>query len=356
MAELETKEPAGGEEEKKANPPSNVSEGIQQFIDKQAAAKEDPPKEEDPPAKDAELSKEGEKEKDKKPTHKAVYFVDEEGNKIPFTMTVDGKLIEVTDSEKLRKYGQLGFHSDTRGKDLNDRELKLKESEDKLKVETAAFTKGQDMLGKIQDAITDGRLSINDSVSAAKAEVPEIDEELYSDPGMLALKKENLTLGKSVKDLMGQVETMNKMFLGKIVEEQHGKLNTEIDQLKPEFGLADEKEVWDLLALQKEDGSPKHTVKEAMALSQENEKGKFDAYVKSDPNFAKLSDEEKETAVKDYLEKKSKREAAPVSSPSSSPAGGDKGTKVDTSKWRMADWAKAGTDMLAKRIADAKKS
>ena len=357
MPEIEeTKEPAGGEK-KEATPPSSVSDGFKQFMEKQSAGKkeEDPKKEDLSADKEKQLSKEGDKG-DKAPAHKSVYFVDEEGNKIPFTMTVDGKLIEVTDPEKLRKYGQLGYHSDTKGKDLNERELTLKESEKKLQVETAAFADGQKLLGKINAALSDGRLVISDPASKIKEETPEIDEELYSDPGMLELKKENLALGKGVKEIKEQLETTNKILLGKLVEEQHGKIKTDMERLKPTYGLADEDDVWDILALQNEDGTPKHTVEEAMKLSQEKEKGKFDAYVKADPDFAKLDEEKQKEVIKDYLEKKSKREESPVSSPSGSPAGSPKGGKEDRSKWTSRQFFEAGAKMVNERMAAAKKS
>ena len=358
MPDPKTKEPAGGEIEKKieATPPSSVKDGIQQFIEKQSA-KGDVPKEDPPVDKEKQLSKEGDKG-DKTPAHKSVYFVDEEGNKIPFTMTVDGKLIEVTDPEKLRKYGQLGYHSDTRGKDLNERELKIKESEEKLQQEIGAFSKGQEMLGTIQKALEDGRLTMSDPASKIKEEAPEIDEELFSDPGMVALKKENLEIKESVKGLVGQLETTNKILLGKLVEEQHGKINDDIATLKPTYGLADEGRVWDLLALQDKEGKPLHDVEAAMKISQDEEKGKFDQYIKTDPDFANLSEDKKELAVKEYLEKKAAREKASISSPSGSPAGGVKGPKnaEDRKNWRMADYARAGADMVNKRIAAAKQS
>ncbi len=352
--ELEIKESVDGEK-KEATSPSSVSDGFKKFTEKQsakAAAEADVKT-----GKDAQLSKEGDKG-DKPPAHKAVYFVNEEGDKIPFTMTVDGELIEVTDPEKLRKYGQLGYHSDTRGKDLNERELKIKQSEEKLQQEIGAFSKGQDMLGTIQKALEEGRLTMSDSASKIKEEAPEIDEELFSDPGMVALKKENLEIQKTVKGLVGQLETTNKILLGKIVEEQHKEINTKIGDLKPTYGLADESRVWDLLALQDKDGKPLHKVEAAMKLSQDEEKGKFDQYIKTDPDFANLSDEKKELAVKEYLEKKSEREKASISSPSGSSAGGVKVPKnaEDRKNWRMADYARAGADMVNKRIAAAKQS
>ena len=353
----ETKEPVDGEK-KEATSPSSVSDGYNMFIEKQksAAKKEEDPKKEDLSAdKEKQLPKEGDKG-DKTPAHKPVYIVDEEGNKVPFTMTVDGKLIEVTDPEKLRQYSQLGYHSDTKGKDLNERELTLKESEKKLQLETAAFADGQKLLGKINAALSDGRLVISDPASKIKEETPEIDEELYSDPGMLELKKENLALGKGVKEIKEQLETTNKILLGKLVEEQHSKIESDMERLKPTYGVASEKEVWDLLALQDKDGKPEHTVESAMKLSNENEKSKFDAYRKADPDFLKLSEEKKEEYIKEYLEKKAKREEAPVSAPSGSPAGSPKGGKEDRSKWTPRQFFEAGAKMVNERMAAAKKS
>lgn len=353
--EPETKEPDGGET--KATPPSSVSDGFKKFMEKQSAAKEkEGPKKEDLSAdKDKQQTKEGDKPEG--PPAKKIRFVDDEGNEVPFQLTVDGKVIDVTDPEKLKKYSQLGYHSDVRGKTLNERELTIKQQEEKLQQEIGAFAKGQELLGKIQKAIEEGRLHLSDPASKIEGDqTPGIDEELFADPGMLALKKENLEITKTVKALQDQVESTNKILLGKLVEEQHSKITSEMENLKPTYGLADEKEVWDLLALQKKDGTPLHTVEEAMKISQEREKGKFDAYVKADPDFAKLTDEEKKEAIKEYLESKSKREEAPVGGPSGSPAGGATGTKEDRSKWTSRDYFEAGAKMVNERMAAAKKS
>lgn len=352
--ELEIKEPDGGEK-KEATPPSSVSDGIKKFMDKQAGKEE--PKKEDPPAKpDAQLSKEEPKVKDKgDPAYQDVFIVDKDGNKVPYRMTVDGEVVEVTDPKLFGQYLRLGYHSDKTGKSLNDRESALKDQEVKLQQEIGAFGKGQELLGKLQAAIEEGRLSLTDPASSIKGE-PTIDEELYSDPATLELKKENMSLAKTIDGIQKQLEVTNKMLLGKIVEEQKKTMDGEIEKLEPTYGLADKGKVWDLLAMQKEDGSPVHTIESAMKQSHKEETAKFENYVKLDPNFTKLSDEEKEKAVKDYLEKKSAREKPAVSSPSGSPAGGDKPTKEDRTGWRMADYAKAGTAMVAKRIAAAKQS
>jgi len=351
--ELEIKEPDGGE--KKATPPSSVSDGIKKFMDKQSALKEKAEKAAPDADKDTQLSKEGGEKGAEKP-QKKIRIVDESGNDVPFEITVDGKLIQVTDTEKLKKYSQLGYHSDIRGKEQNDRELLLKEKEDKLQQEIGAFRQGQELLGKIQKAIEEGRLSLNDPSAGGKNQEPEIDEELFADPGMIALKKENIETQKALKSMKEQLETTNKILLGKLVEEQHIKINDDIERLKPSYGLADQNKVWDLLALQNKDGAPVHTVESAMKISHEEEKAKFDSYVKSDPDFAKLSDDEKKEAIREYLEKKAEREKAPVSSPSGSPAGGASPKKEDRSKWTSRDYFAAGSKMVAERMAAAKKS
>jgi len=346
--ELEIKEPVGGEVEKKATPPSSVSDAFNKFQEKQAAAKEKPAVGTQPP-------KEGDKTVE--PPAKKIRFVDEEGKEVPFQITVDGKIIDVTDPEKLKTYGQLGYHSDTRGKALNDRELAIKEQENKLSTEMATLTKGQEMLGKIQKAIEEGRLTVNPSGSSpAGDQAPEIDEELFADPGMIALKKENIETQKSLKSMKEQLETTNKILLGKLVEEQHGKIVSDMDRLKPQYGLADENDVWDLLALQDEKGKPVHNTESAMKLSSEKEQAKFDAYNKVNPDFAKLSDEEKKEVIKEYLEKKANRENVNVSSPSGSPAGDAPTGKVDKSKWTSRQHFEAGAQFLTDKMAAARKS
>ena len=347
MPEIEeTKESVGGEEIK-ATPPSSVSDGFHKFMEKQSAAK-------DKTAVETQPSEEGGKSAE--PPAKKYRIVDEGGNDVPFPITVDGKTIEVTDTEKLKQYSQFGYRQDIHGKALNDREAALKEQESKLATEVAAFTKGQEMLGQIQKAIEEGRLSVNPGGSPAGDQSSEIDEELFADPGMIALKKENLETQKALKLMKEQMETTNKILLGKLVEEQHGKIITEMDRLKPTYGLADENEVWDLLAMQDANGKPVHNTESAMKLSSEREKGKFDSYVKSDPSFAKLSEEEKKEAIKEYLEKKASRESVSVGSPSGSPAGGAPTGKEDRSNWKSADFFKAGADMVNERMAAAKKS
>jgi len=347
MPEIEeTKESVGGEEIK-ATPPSSVSDGFHKFMEKQSAAKEKP-------AVEMQPSEEGGK-KSELPAKK-FRFVDEEGKEAPFQITVDGKIIDVTDPEKLKKYSQLGYHSDIRGKELNDRELALKAQEDKLKVESAAFVKGQEMLGQIQKAIEEGRLTVNPTRSSPAGDQSEIDEELFADPGMIALKKENIETQKVLKSMKEQLETTNKILLGKLVEEQHGKIISDMDRLKPQYGLADENDVWDLLAMQDENGKPVHNTESAMKLSSEKEKAKFDSYVKSDPNFAKLSDEEKKEAIKEYLEKKANRENVNVSPPSGSSAGSVAAGGVDKSKWTSRQHFEAGAQFLTDKMAAARKS
>ena len=289
----ETKEPAGGEEkEVKATPPSSVSDAFNKFQEKQAAAKEKPTVETQPP-------KEGDKEIE--PPAKKYRIVDESGNDVPFPITVDGKTIEVTDTEKLKQYSQFGYRQDIHGKALNDRESAITEKEKKFKIESDAFVKSQEMLGQIKKAIEEGRITVNPDGSPKEDTASEIDEELFADPGMIALKKENLETQKTLTSMKEQLETTNKILLGKLVEEQHGKITSDMDRLKPQYGLADENDVWDLLALQDENGKPVHNTESAMKLSQEKEKGKFDAYVKSDPDFAKISYEDKKEAIKEYL-------------------------------------------------------
>lgn len=358
--DLETKEPAGGE--KKATPPSSVSEGIRQFEKKQseaakaaatATAGASPDKD-----KETQLSKEGDK-KGGDPAYQDVRIVDKDGNEVPYRMTVDGELVEVTDPKKLGQYARLGYHSDKTGKSLNERELTISEREKKFQEEVDAFGQGQETIGIIDKALKDGRLVISDPASKVKEETPEIDEELYSDPAALELKRENIEIKKTVKDITEQLKVTNQMLLGKLVEEQHGKIEADMARLKPTYGLADENKVWDLLALTKKDGkTPLHTVEEAMKKSQEEEKVKFDKYRKSDPDFAKLSTEETEKVIKKYLEDKAEREKAPVSSPSGSTVvvSKDDKTKEDRKNWRMKDWAAAGSKMLGERIAAAKKS
>ena len=173
----ETKEPVGGEEKKEATPPSSVSDAFSKFQEKQAAAKEKPTVETQPP-------KEGDKEIE--PPAKKYRIVDESGNDVPFPITVDGKTIEVTDPEKLKQYGQFGYRQDIHGKALNDRESAITEKEKKFKIESDAFVKSQEMLGQIKKAIEEGRLTVNQPGSSpAGDQTPEIDEELFADPGMI---------------------------------------------------------------------------------------------------------------------------------------------------------------------------
>lgn len=322
--DLEKAEGAGGETKPQATKgPSSVSEAYKMFQQKQSEkAKGKPPEE---PSDKTE--KEGEKEPSQpkegdKPTPFPYRLVDKDGNEVPFPMKVDGKDLEESDLSKVNQWAQLGYHGNKRLEEVNLKEKSIEEREKEIQTQMEELKTSNAMLEKFKSAIEEGRLVINPPGDKPGKEEPaeeKIDEDLYSDPAMLELKKENVQLKKDLKGLTEKFEAGNKLILGKLVKETKDVLDADIVKAKETYPLLSEKEVWDLLAETK-DGKPVYDVETAAKLSNSKQQEKFTIFLKDHPEFQKKDEDEKKKIIAEYLEKKAEAEKAPVSPPSSSAA------------------------------------
>lgn len=316
---------AGTEEKTKgqdAKKPSSVSEGFRMFMEKQSEKAKG--KSSDEPSD--KTQKESKTESLRPEEDKAVptfRIVDAEGNEIPFTMKVDGKDIQEQDLSKVITWAQLGYHGNKRLEEVNLKEKGLDEREQELQKQMEQLKTSQAMLDKFRSAIEEGRLIINPpgTQAASQKETEEqIDEDLYAEPGMVEIKKENIHLKKQMQDLTKKFEATNQLLLGKLVRDTKDVLDADIAKAKEKYPLLSEKEVWDLLAEVDESNRPKYDVEAAAKLSNENEQKRFSEFIKSNPEFLKKDEEERKKIIAEYLEKKSASEEAPVSAPSSGAA------------------------------------
>lgn len=357
---------AGKEKDQDDGGPSSVSDGIKRFMDKQSEKAKGKEKDKEPEPSD---KKEKDPEKDPKPQPEKTFpkyrIVDEEGNEMPFSMMVDKEEIEVTDPEKLRTYAQLGYHGSQRLEEVKTKEAALAAKETEMMETIANLKTNEAMLSKFQRAIEEGRLVINPpgtkpgDVGKEEVEVDEtIDEEIFSEPVLVDLKKENISLKKDMKKMNTQLEAINKLLLGKLVKEQKEIIDTDLKAQKETYPLLNEKEVWNLLAEVGDDGMPVHTVESASKLSHDEETKRFDEFLKENPSIQEKDEESKKAIIAEYLEEKEKREAAPVGSPSSINANPPRKKEKKPAMDRYKNMGEALADMkpwLKKRMEAAKK-
>lgn len=338
--------------------PSSVSDAYQLFQKKQsekAKAKEKPPEEPSDEGKDKDKGSLQPPEEEKKPQPFPYKLVDEDGNPVPFKMKVDGKEISETDLNKVLTWAQVGFHGNKRLEEVNLKEKGLADREKEIQTQLEELKTNQAMLDKFRSAIEEGRLVINPPGSPkeeGKKEEEELDPEIYSEPALVELKKENIGLKKQIDKLVGQQEATNKLLLGKLVSETKDVLDAQITEMKSKYPLLKEKEVWDYLAEVDDKGKPTHDVESAAKLSHESRTSDFQTFLKENPDVLKKDEEDQKKIIAKYLEDKEKAEEAPVSAPS----GGAAQTPSSTPKKKkeyanMAEAAEAANEWLRKRMA-----
>ena len=340
-----------------AKKPSSVSEAFNMFEKKQSEKTKgkpvvDPSDEAKGKATDQTLPPKDDK-KEKEPTPFPYRLVDEKGNEVPFPMTVDGEDIKETDLNKVLVWSQLGYHGNKRLEEVNLKEKDLEGREQGIVTRAKELDASQEMLSKIQGAIDSGRLVINPQgeVQPDPSKGEQIDEELYTEPVLVELKKENIQLKGDMKKLMEQQEATNKLLLGKLVEETKDVLDADIAKAKEKFPLLSEKEVWDLLA-ETEGGKPKYNVEDAAKLSHGNETTRFEKHIQTNPEFLKKDDEERKKIIATYLEEKKTAEAAPVAAPQAGAAQKPSTTPKGKREFKnMAEAADAANEWLQKRLA-----
>jgi len=234
-------------------------------------------------------------------------FVNEKGEDVPFVYKVDGKDIEVIDPEELAKKASFGHKGYDRFGELNRREEELEKAEPILK--------------SIVQALSDGRLSINQAPSKPSGEekVEEGEEDVLLDPEIARERSARKILEKELKELKDDHEKLKKIQLSGMFEKAKSEIDKEMEKLTPKYQLATRSKrnidaVWKLLAQTDEKGKPSFSVEEAMKTVHEEEIEEFRGYLKEHPE-----EQDEKGIIAKYLEEKDKKEKAPVSPPSEIP-------------------------------------
>lgn len=271
--------------------PSNVEEAVEMFRKEQA---ETPPEETEEEESSPESPEEEEEEEEKPPeTPESLSF--------PFTMKIDGKDVEVANEDVLRTYAQQGYHYSQQMEELN---------------------KAKGIVDLVAKAHKEGRLVIKDKPEAPPSseeekEETEEEEEGFVDPEVKQLRE-------TLKAQKKEVESLKAFVFKKEFEGMHKHLLTRFEELKKEHPLARKKDFFDKLAELDEDGNPIYLgedgVEKAAKDSHKETEDYFKQYIKENPEFLKLSEEEKKKTIAKYLEEQEELTKAPVGSPSEKPS------------------------------------
>jgi len=364
-------------EVKKEPAPSNPQDAYNRFLkvrqEKADAAKLDPPA---PEIKDGQKV-EPEKKVAAPNPWEGFRIVDKDGNPAKLPLSVDGETIELDDINKLATSAQFGFHHDKRGQALTAKEEEINKKIQEFEVESSNFKKGMPFLQKLQTAIEEGKLHIADDGSVTRPDgskaaidpdhIPlSADDEDMGDTQYIDLAKRFNKMVDMNKKLSTDLNALKQLSLSQMFKEKKIEITGEIDRLKPNYPLATDKEIYDFLAELDKNDRPKYTIEEAMALSQEGEKKKFDSYIKADPDFVSKSQEQKDKIIKDYLATVEAKNKPPVSGPQGTGAAGaglnkkdidpnKPMTPVERKAEASATFSKA-TAFLNEKIAQGKKA
>jgi hypothetical protein len=317
--EEKIEQPSSERKEEKVGKSSDfgaVSRQIKAFKEEQEKSKatEKVEKEQKKPAESAVKEEKLETEKkelpgeEKQPEPK-LFLVDEKGNKTPLIFKADGKFEAPEAADKVLTYLGLGVHANKRLEEIKVKEEYFKQTEPFLKA--------------LQKAEADGRLYVEDEkgtkikVSELKEEAEKVTEEEeeeieITDPELQKANKRITDLEKKLK------EREAKEFDG-FLEGQKKKIQDEIEgHKKTHFAAFDRddqefpQEVWQLLAK-----NPEMSVEEATKKSHESVLNFVKKVIEKSPN----SFIDKDRIYADKLEEKTKKETAPISSPSEILAG-----------------------------------
>lgn len=311
--------------------PSGISEALQNFVKsqetEQAESKpsEQETKTEEQKTEEHEQKTEERKEESVSETPKDIFrFVDKEGKDVPFDLKVDGQditldLTKPEDLNKLRTWGQLGYHGNTRNESLKERESSLDEREKKIQ-------QGETMLNMIQQAISDGRIKINPKTGevGGQPETTEEEDDAYVEPEIRSLRQENRQLKEQLGSLGTKVDSMNKLLFSKVAEEAGQKMDAEIDaalEKNPIVKSRNREHVYNLLAMVDKGGKPVYTPDTAVEKLANEMKSEFTTWAKENPKFQEASEEQRKKIIAEYLEGEQKKTQAPVQSPSTQTAG-----------------------------------
>lgn len=321
------------EQGKENGSPSSPSEASQKFFDDKA--KEKPSEENKEENKEEACDTCGDEKGDGSPASK-VRFVNEKGEEVPFVYEVDGKSIEVTDDEDLRKKAQFGHKGYDVFGELNRREKAIATKEKEME----GYYK---MLEPYAKAAQEGKLTIAGEEKAVEEE-KEIE---FDDPEeeMKFMRKKITDLSKIVETQGKTIENQTRLIGNKIIEEEYTKLTSKLEKLKAdEYSLASIKDAWQYLS-----DDPECTPEEAMKKSQAEREKDFMDFAKK-KGLKEMTEEDRQAEIAKYLKEKEEKEKAPVGAPSVEAAGGagEKETKITSPEMGSALFFKK---LAKKRLA-----
>jgi len=357
--EEQVTEPSSGEEketskEEQVTKPSDSRDRYEKFTEKQAAEKAAKSKETSK-EKEAPLEKEtGEKKvEDSKPKGPKIRFVDEQGNDVSFVLDVDGKPIEIKDPDELKTKGQIWYHHDIKGAELNKLKADLEAKEKELQT-------GAEQIAKIMEAVEKRASQSAPTKPSDEEQVEEEDEdEDLLDPDVSARFK---ALKKELKEVKGESKMVKQMLFKMMVTDEGSKIDGEIKELQGDsYNEKRKKKVYRLLAENDEKtGKPKYTsVKEAVEAEKKEREEDIKEYLEKNPEALEMKKKDREEAVAEYLEEKEKDEEAPVSPPSETPV--DESVSTSEKKKKKEGYgsitaaAEAGMRSIAERRGIARK-
>jgi hypothetical protein len=332
--------------EDKALTPSGmegIAEGIRSLVAESTASPETKKEvgaegEKEPCVTCEEKAKAGEPEAPKS----RFFIIDKEtGQEVPAVFKSEGK-VHVPDSvDKILTWTGMGIHA-------NRRLEQVKGYEEFVKM--------------LIQAKQDGRLIIKDEKSSSPSRGEKVedkeseDDEIITDPVVLAERKKRQLLEGQIKELTKTVDSLKAFVINTKTSEMKQQIETEMDKFSKSYPLGKKRsnQVWKLLAEVSEDGSPTYDVETAMKKVHEESLKEFKEWIKEHPEFVE-KDKIKTEGVQEYLKEKEEKEAAPVSSPSGAPAAVSKGKAGEEIK-SMADAVGKIKDLLKSSSEAGKKA
>jgi len=269
------------------------------------------------------------------------YFCDENGNRTPRTLKVDGMEREIDTLNKWDTHASFGYHTDIRGKELNDRESKIKPLEEHRPL----------IEGLIQ-AWQSGRLAIDGKVmSSDGSQTPAVEAEAATfdidyddlDPDtakvVKAMESRTRKAEATIQTLTAQVQAVQDAYTKEKVTQFSSQLQATIKEAAQDFPLAmtadgskARQEVWAILAEADSNGKAKYTPEEAARMVHQSRAKEFSAYAKSQ-GYDKVDDKKKQEIQKEFLSQEEADKAPPVRSPDSAPTS----TTLKTAKPKPKD-------------------
>jgi hypothetical protein len=237
------------------------------------------------------------------------FIVDKEtGREIPAVFKSEGKDYTPDSVDKILTWTGLGIH-------YNKRAEQIKGYEEFVKMLLKAKEEGRLVIK--DEEITSSR-SKKEDVEEPTSE----DDEILTDPALLAERKKRTVLEGEMKELRKTVDSLKSFVINAKTSEMKKEIETEIDQFSKQYPLGKKRanQVWKNLAEVDEDGKPVYTVEQAMKKVHEESIVELKEWVKEHPEFVE-EDKIKKEAVVEYLKDKEEKEKAPVSAPSGVPAG-----------------------------------